>query len=278
MKIIRLHIVIILSSYFVSCVPVQKENKESVNKIQKNKNLADSIVQKIEFLEKDTLFSKFTNDMNYTQFLSTFEELSKENPSFYIDQRKISSSAFDSNPYEIKYTKQPCYIFYVNGKEYLFDVDFNFNYFNREMMEYRDTTLDFLVLHFEEKGKSIINEILNIYKSKYGLFKRESKTERSYGSVYKPSEDKSENELSSITVEETYTWNSKPTIQIKYIKVDQIRSYWSGNLIPRIKKNTIDIIYFSKEFYSKWQKIEKERDLHEQELLIKKKLSNRTDI
>lgn len=278
MKIIRLHIVIILSSYLMSCVLVQRENKESVNKIQKNKNLKDSTMQKIELLEKDTLFSIFTSDMNYSQYLNTFEELSKENPSFYIDQRKRSSSAFDSNPYVVEYSKQPCYIFYVNGKEYLFDVDFNFNDFNWEMMGYRDTTLDFLVLHFEEKSKSIINEILNLYKSKYGPFKRESITERRYGSLYKPSEDKSENELSSITVEETYTWNSKPTIQIKYIKIDQIRSYWSGNLIPRTKKNTIYIIYFSKEFYSKWQTIEKERDLNEQELLIKKKLSNRTDI
>jgi hypothetical protein len=277
MKIIRLHIVIIFSIYLVSCVPIKKENKESVNTILNNKKLNDTTEKKIALLEKDTLFSFFTSDMNHSQFVNIITESSKENPSFLIETRKLEKSAIGelySNKPSAPYYEQPCYVFNINSEKYVFDIKFN----SSDMISCPDTTLSLLVLQYEEKKQILINDILNLYKTKYGQYTKSIKDEKSFVIAFNNNTD-FEGKLASTTIIETYTWKTKPTLQIKYVKLNKIRSYWPGfELKPKIKTNTIYITYFSKEFNTRWKEIEKERIKAENEKLNKHKTSNREDI
>jgi hypothetical protein len=276
-------LILIISIFLTSCVQNQKGKIELKDLSKNNEVNIDSIEKKAEINNKDTLFSILTSDMNYSQFLNAVEELSKENPSFYIEDRKLTTSVFDK-PGANQYYKQPCYIFYVNDKEYRFDLDFNEYDIDLDMNWYEeirkniDGTLNFLVLHFEENGKSIINDVLSLYKTKYGQFNKNVYSKERFVRVGDYFSTDSEDALASITSTDNYTWKNKRTLLIKYVKIDQIREYWHGRLIPRTKTNTIYIIYFSEKFYPKWQEIEKRMLMQEREMLNKKRTINKKDI
>jgi hypothetical protein len=268
----------------IACNQNQIGNKNGVKQENASKSISfnriqDSIAENDKILSKDTLFSIFTSNIEDNQIKDLLAKIMTSNKNFVVERRLFSNYKGTTFNDPSHYYNQNCYEFVFNGESYLFDIGFDHMPLSVEHWSEQYSTsdkLDYISLYYKsEKESSLIEDVINLYKGKYGECK---KNVEFYEFNQKAFFTKKEFKTPSFkTKKDIYSWKSRPNMKIEYFTNQRLRDNYTGE-----KKNEtyyeIIIIYYSKAFLARWKENNSLNLKNNQEELQRKKSLFKKDI
>lgn len=243
--------------FLVSCQFNNPNNNKNIKPVQLCDTLENIKIHKNEKLNSDTIFLNFTSDLTEDEFeiicdrLVTKGKLRERN-------EKVLSLSYEKP----KYYKEWDFEMIFKSKQYFFKIDHSRS----------NDEISFIKLTLYGAPNFLINDVLNLYRNKYGNYVKNStnhitkvkdypfqKSDNNGLNSFSQStkKDKPDNRTVRINDLDTYTWSKNEKIKIQYDACHFFLDQFTFE--PNVGYgNTITITYFAKKYLNELMRIKAE--------------------